>query len=131
MGDLVLWDMEKSESPDALLCILLHCQVLQPHCLESKGSRDQVQGHLRLLKVPQSMGYDHIPLQVLRELPEEWLSHFLPCLRSCGSPVKLPLTEKAFLVCWIHPAFPHFCNATAAEIVFRVQKLESCLFHLK
>lgn len=59
-GDLVTWDMEKAELLDAFLCFLLHCQVLQPHCLEDKDRGwekkqpplwEKVQGHLSILKV--------------------------------------------------------------------------------
>lgn len=36
-GDLVTWDMEKTELTNALLWILLHSQMLQSHSPEGKG----------------------------------------------------------------------------------------------
>ncbi|KAM9598579.1 uncharacterized protein ACIBXB_004267 [Morphnus guianensis] len=106
-GDLVTWDMEEAEVLDNFFASVFpgKCSSYTAQDTEGKGrdweneepptvGEDQVQDHLRKLKVHKSMGPDEMYPRVLRDWQMKWLSHYPSYWRSHGSPGKFPLTGK-------------------------------------
>jgi len=106
MENPVTRDMEKAEvlNDSFPLVFTSKCSSHTTQAAEGKGrdwdneepptvGEDRVQGHLRNMKVHESMGHDVHPWD-LRELVDEVASHYPSYLRSCGSPVKFPVTGK-------------------------------------
>lgn len=60
----------------------------------SAVGQDEVQEHLRNVKVHKPMGPAEIHLWVLRKLSDEVTKSLSIIFGSCGSPVKSPLTGK-------------------------------------